>query len=161
MFNYSDFPCLEDAKTFIDNRGLLQVINNNYKNFEIQNVKATKSKFGVLRGFHGQLGKFAERKLITLLSGEIQDVCLEIDEFGNLTGNYFESFLDATAQPRTLFIPRGWVHAYLTLSEESILLYLCDNNYGNEIVFNPLKHYKFWRLKNSEILISEKDKNGN
>jgi dTDP-4-dehydrorhamnose 3,5-epimerase len=161
MIYENEYPTLLPTASYEDNRGLLQVVYEQEKTFCIKNVKLTLSKQGVLRGFHGQIGVNAERKIITVVEGIIQDVCMKLDLGGKLTGKIFEEIIDASVMPRQLLIPRGWVHGYLTLSESSKVLYLCDNHYGDEIVFNPIKNFKSWKLQREKIIISTKDVNGN
>ena len=117
----------------------------------------TTSARGVLRGFHYQSHPFKQRKKIYVLDGEIQDVILRVNEYGLPTGEYVENIISSKDGLSELTIPEDWAHAYLTLSEKSRVLYVCDQVYGNEVSFNPLSFFKNWKICNKELIISDKD----
>ncbi|MBU3589075.1 dTDP-4-dehydrorhamnose 3,5-epimerase family protein [Polynucleobacter sp. 80A-SIGWE] len=150
-------PKLIDAEIFEDDRGFMSVYFEG-SSFIAKIIKMTSSKYGVLRGFHYQLPPTAQDKIILVLEGAIQDVCMEMA--GNQpTGMVVDNSIGDGAKCRALFVPNNWAHSYLTLSESSKVLYLCNEGYGNEISLNPIENYKGWKLGEADMLISRKDLN--
>ena len=120
------------------------------------------SKKGVIRGLHYQLPPFSQSKLVTVLRGTVLDVVVDIRK-GSLTfGKHFTQEL-SDQNHFQLFIPRGFAHGYITLSETSIFHYKVDNYYNPEyekgIIWNDPNLNIDWMINDSEIIISEKDNN--
>jgi dTDP-4-dehydrorhamnose 3,5-epimerase len=153
----ASIPKLINIPSFEDKRGLMQIISEG--NFHSKIVKMTSSKKFSLRGFHFQKPPFKQKKIIFLIEGEIQDVLLKVDSDGKSLNEFMEFRLKANSNNCAIEIPEDWAHAYLTLSKESKLLYLCDEVYGNEISINPLI-YSRWISSAYLLNISEKDLNG-
>lgn len=149
-------PEVGKFKTFEDYRGSMQILYEGH-DFDLKIIKMTTSIKGVLRGFHYQSFPLLQRKKIYVLEGEIQDVCMEINDNCVPTGKYFETRLVAGGDNDQLTIPSNWAHAYLTLSNVSKVLYLCDQRYGKEISFNPVGYFRGWEITNENLIISEKD----
>jgi len=152
-----NIPKLINFSKFEDKRGLMQIISEN--NFHPKIVKMTSSKEFSLRGFHFQKPPFKQKKIVFLIEGEIQDVLLKVDSEGKSLNEFVEFRLKAGSNNCGIEIPENWAHAYLTLSKESKLLYLCDEIYGNEISINSLI-YSHWITATHLLNISEKDLNG-
>lgn len=148
-------PFLTNLNAHIDERGSMSVMYEGLT-FPTKIIKMTTGKYGVLRGFHYQNWPLLQNKLIVLVEGIIQDVCLEMNN-GIPTGKIEDNIIDSRSNNPVLFIPKNWAHAYLTLSESSKVLYLCDQDYGNEISFNPLSNYRNWKIPNDSMIISQKD----
>lgn len=148
-------PNLNKTLKFEDDRGSMSILLENSV-FMPKLIKVTRSHFGVLRGFHAQLAPLSQQKKIYVLEGEIQDVLIKLDETGCPTGEVIENIMTASNN-QELHIPTNWAHAYLTLSERSTVLYVCDESYGNEISLNPLKNYTNWKVSQREMIISKKD----
>lgn len=136
-----------------DVRGEMRVILE--QEFSLKIAKLTRSKRGVVRGFHWQNLPFYQSKIISVLSGSIHDVCIEVNE-GNLTNNKFVFNL---SEGETLFVPHNFAHAYQTISNESQVLYLCNNLYGGEVSFNPVRAYDNWP-QSTGLIASKKDVGG-
>ena len=115
---------------------------------------------GVLRGLHYQSGEHAQAKLVRVLQGEVLDVAVDIRPESETYGQYVAEVLSAENQ-RQLFIPRGFAHGFLVLSETATFFYKCDNFYNKEseggIIYNDAQLNIDWQLKQEELLISEKD----
>lgn len=115
---------------------------------------------GVLRGLHYQSGEHAQAKLVRVLQGEVLDVAVDIRPESETYGQYVAEVLSAENQ-RQLFIPRGFAHGFLVLSETATFFYKCDNFYNKEseggIIYNDAQLNINWQLKQEELLISEKD----
>lgn len=116
---------------------------------------------GVLRGLHAQLGDAAQAKLVRVLEGEVLDVAVDFRE-GSLTfGQHIAVRLSAENNLQ-LFIPRGFLHGFVVLSETATFFYKCDNYYNKaaEIGVYPLDPELGidWGIDGEELLLSDKDK---
>lgn len=115
---------------------------------------------GVLRGLHYQCGKYAQAKLVRVLSGEVLDVAVDIRPESETYGQHVAEILSGENQ-RQLFIPRGFAHGFVVLSDSAVFLYKCDNFYDREseggIIYNDMTLNIDWKLNKEALLISEKD----
>lgn len=115
---------------------------------------------GVLRGLHYQCGEFAQAKLVRVLSGEVLDVAVDIRPNSATYGQYVAEILSGENQ-RQLFLPRGFAHGFLVLSERATFFYKCDNFYNKEseggIIYNDTTLNIDWQFDDKELLVSEKD----
>ena len=89
------------------------------------------SKKGVLRGLHYQVAPFTQAKLVRVLEGEVLDVCVDIRKGSPAYGKWFSCKLSAQNK-RQLFVPRGFAHGYVVLSETAVFFYKCDNFYSKK-----------------------------
>ena len=122
----------------------------------------THSKKGVLRGLHYQLHPFSQTKLVQVIQGNVLDVVVDIRKGSPTFGQYFNCQLSAENQLQ-LFIPRGFAHGFITLSETSIFIYKVDQYYnfeseGSIAPDDPALGID-WQIPPSEWIQSEKDKN--
>ena len=120
-----------------------------------------KSTKGVLRGLHYQLPPFAQSKLVRVIKGSVLDVAVDIRKDSKTFGSYVAVELNETNK-KQLFVPKGFAHGYVVLSEEAIFAYKVDNYYHKAsergILFNDKTLQIDWRFPMAEVLISEKDK---
>lgn len=120
----------------------------------------SKSSRGVLRGLHFQTGDFAQAKLVRVLQGEVLDVAVDLRQNSPTFGQHF-SILLSESNKKQLFIPRGFAHGFLTLSETAVFAYKVDNLYSKAheggIVYNDQELAINWELPSHELLLSEKD----
>jgi|SRR5690554_3747413 len=120
----------------------------------------SRSKRGVLRGIHFQKGQFAQAKLVRVLQGEVLDVVVDLRKDSKTFGQY-ESIVLSDANKKQLFVPRGFGHGFITLSDTSEFAYKCDNYYNKEsesgIIYNDLLLNIDWKVPLHEIIVSEKD----
>jgi len=120
----------------------------------------SQSKRGVLRGLHFQKGAHAQAKLISVIEGRIQDVVVDLRKDSPTFKQHLSLILDSETKHQ-LFIPRGFAHGFLTLSESAIVSYKCDNYYnrGAEggIRFDDGELGIEWEMSPDEVLVSEKD----
>jgi len=118
------------------------------------------SKKGVLRGLHYQTGEFAQAKLVRVLEGEVLDVAVDIRPDSETYGKSVSVLLSAENQ-KQFFVPRGFAHGFIVLSETAVFFYKCDNFYNREseggISYNDKTLNIDWELDKSEFIISEKD----
>ncbi|MGV8993417.1 MAG: dTDP-4-dehydrorhamnose 3,5-epimerase [Flavobacterium sp.] len=115
---------------------------------------------GVLRGLHYQCGEHSQAKLVRVLSGEVLDVAVDIRPESSTYGEHFSIVL-SEENNKQLFVPRGFAHGFLVLSESAIFFYKCDNYYNKNseggIIYNDQTLSIDWHLKQQNLIISEKD----
>lgn len=125
----------------------------------VQDNQSFSSK-GVLRGLHYQTGNHAQAKLVRVLSGEVLDVAVDIRPESSTYGQYASALLSGENQ-RQFFVPRGFAHGFLVLSETATFFYKCDNFYNKEseggIIYNDSTLNIDWQFPTDNLLISEKD----
>ncbi|WP_313380620.1 dTDP-4-dehydrorhamnose 3,5-epimerase [Proteiniphilum saccharofermentans] len=156
-----------EPKIFGDNRGYF--LESFSEKWFRQNVCKThfvqdnesKSRYGVLRGLHFQKPPHSQSKLIRVVRGKVLDVAVDIRK-GSPTFGQFISVLLTEENQRQCFIPRGFAHGFLVLSDEAVFQYKCDNYYAPQsegaIAFNDPDLAIDWQIDHSDILLSEKDK---
>ena len=119
------------------------------------------SKRGVLRGLHFQNPPSEQSKLIRVSQGEIQDVVVDIRSESETYGQW-ESFILSSSNNRFLFVPRGFAHGFLVLSQKTVVNYKVDNYYDSNldsgIAYNDRTLNIKWKLPHEDIIISDKDK---
>ena len=121
----------------------------------------SKSKYGVLRGLHFQKGVHAQSNLVRVLKGRVLDVAVDIRKGSPTFGKHVSVELTGENH-RQIFIPRGFAHGFVVLSEEAIFQYKCDNLYAPQsegaIAWNDPALGIDWRIPAKDIILSEKDK---
>jgi dTDP-4-dehydrorhamnose 3,5-epimerase len=126
----------------------------------VQDNQSLSSK-GVLRGLHFQTGEFEQAKLVRTVKGSILDVCVDLRKNSKTFGQYFSIILD-DKNHQQLFIPRGFAHGFLSLENNTIINYKCDNYYNKNaekgIVYNDKTLNIDWNIDNSKVILSDKDK---
>ena len=125
----------------------------------LQDNQSFSSK-GVLRGLHYQTGIHAQAKLVRVLSGEVLDVAVDIRPDSPTYGQHVTALLSAENQ-RQFFVPRGFAHGFLVLSETATFFYKCDNFYNKDseggISYKDTTLNIDWQFPTDNLLISEKD----
>jgi len=118
------------------------------------------SKYGVVRALHYQLGEYAQAKLVRVLNGEVLDVAVDLRKNSTTFGQYISVILSGENR-KQLFIPRGFAHGFITLSETVDFFYKCDNYYHKEaeggIRYDDASLGIDWRLAADKIIASDKD----
>jgi dTDP-4-dehydrorhamnose 3,5-epimerase len=137
MLTEADF--LIDLKRHGDARGyVMEAFRNSWLQdrggqhdwvFELHSYSA---KCGTLRGMHFQVGAAAQAKLVRCLCGTIRDVIVDIRHGSPTFGASFCFELSAQ-NPQQLYVPRGFAHGFLTLSDNVELLYKMDNYYSKDL----------------------------
>lgn len=121
----------------------------------------SRSSFGVLRGLHYQLPPYAQSKLVRVIEGKVLDVAVDIRKGSPSFGQHVSVELSADNK-HELFIPRGFAHGFVVLSESAIFSYKVDNYYSPEcdrgIQFNDPQLEIDWQLDLEQLILSEKDK---
>ena len=125
----------------------------------VQDNESRSSK-GVLRGLHYQKPPFAQAKLVRCLYGKVLDIALDIRKDSPTYGLYHSAVLSGENK-KQLFVPRGFAHGFIVLSDTAVFAYKVDNIYAKDyeggIQWNDKELGIEWGLKESEILISDKD----
>jgi len=156
-----------EPRVFNDDRGYFFESYNKEKFEELTGSKVdfvqdneSFSTKGVLRGLHFQKGEHAQAKLVRVTHGEVLDVAVDIRPES-------ETFLQVEAvrlsaeNKKQLFVPRGFAHGFIVLSDTVVFNYKCDNFYNKAseggVIYNDETLNIDWILDSSEILVSEKD----
>ena len=156
-----------EPKVFGDERGYF-FESFSKKEFEENIGKAdfvqdnqSRSKYGVLRGLHYQLDPSAQAKLFSVTLGSVLDVAVDIRKGSPTYGKYVAVEISAENK-RRLFVPRGFAHGFVVLSQEAEFLYKCDNYYSKEheggIRFDDPTLNIDWKIPASDIVVSDKDR---
>ena len=121
-------------------------------------TNCSQSSYGTIRGLHFQISPSSQSKLISVQSGEILDVALDLRKNSKTFGKYFSLLLNDINNYQ-FFIPKGFAHGFSVLSEKARVQYMVDNFYDkkNEFGINPFDNNLNinWKVKNH--IISEKD----
>ena len=121
----------------------------------------SKSRRGVLRGLHFQKPPYSQSKLIRVIKGRVLDVAVDI-RYGSPTFGKHVAIELSEDNKQQLFIPRGFAHGFSVLSDEVVFQYKCDNYYTPQseggIAFDDPALNIDWRLTESEIVLSKKDR---
>ena len=126
----------------------------------VQDNQSRSSK-GVLRGLHMQRGASAQAKLVRVLEGSVLDIAVDLRKGSPSFGQHFAIELTADNH-KQFFVPAGFAHGFVVLSDAATFFYKVDKFYepGNEvgIIYNDKDLNIDWKLTDSEIILSEKDK---
>jgi len=126
----------------------------------VQDNQSRSSK-GVLRGLHMQKGAAAQAKLVRVLEGAVLDIAVDLRKGSPSFGQHFVIELTADNH-KQFFVPAGFAHGFVVLSETATFFYKVDKFYepGNEvgIMYNDKDLNIDWKLPESELIFSEKDK---
>jgi dTDP-4-dehydrorhamnose 3,5-epimerase len=120
----------------------------------------SKSTYGVLRGMHYQLPPFAQTKLVRVIKGKVLDIAVDVRKGSPTFGKYVAVEL-SEENKKQLFIPKGFAHGFVVLSDEAIFMYKVDNYYSPEhdrgFAYNDETIGINWKLLAEEIQLSVKD----
>ena len=156
-----------EPKIFDDNRGSFfesfnKTVFEKLIGLKIDFVQDNQSisQRGILRGLHFQKGKFAQAKLVRVIQGEVLDVVVDARKDSKTFGQSFSCILSGENN-KQLFIPKGFLHGFSVLEDNTIVSYKCDNYYNKEsedgVIFNDPELNIDWMLGEDEIVLSDKD----
>lgn len=158
-----------EPKVFNDERGYFMesfkkdIFEEHIGNVNFIQDNESKSTRGVLRGLHYQTGEFSQAKLVRALKGSVLDVAVDLRKSSPTFGQHIAIEL-SEENKRQFFIPRGFAHGFLVLSEEAIFSYKVDNVYApaheSSLMWNDPTVNIDWGIKEEELLLSAKDKAG-
>lgn len=120
----------------------------------------SKSGYGVLRGLHYQKGEYSQAKLVRVIKGRVLDVAVDIRKSSPTFGKHVMVELSEDNK-RQFYIPRGFAHGFLVLSDEAIFIYKVDNSYAPQqdagIRWNDPELGIEWPIDPKDVQTSEKD----
>ena len=127
----------------------------------VQDNESYSARRGVLRGMHFQKGDAAQAKLVRVSRGRVLDVAVDIRPDSPTFGRWVK--VEISAQEKNMFfIPRGFAHGFLTLEDDTLFEYKCDNYYS------PADEGSFrwddpqvgidWGVSPAEVILSDKDR---
>lgn len=158
-----------EPKVFTDDRGYFmesfkkEAFEKHIGKIEFIQDNESKSTKGVLRGMHYQTGEFSQAKLVRALQGAVLDVAVDIRKSSPTFGEYVAVELTEDNK-KQLFIPRGFAHGFLVLSDEAVFSYKVDNIYSPthdaSLIWNDPTVNINWGVEESELVLSAKDKIG-
>lgn len=156
-----------EPRVFGDNRGYFMETYN-YEDFKKAGLDMkfvqdnhSKSKKGVLRGLHFQT-QHAQGKLVRVIKGEVFDVAVDIRKGSKTFGKWYGVYL-SEENKKQFYIPEGFAHGFLVLSDEAEFVYKCTDFYHPEfeggLLWNDPEIGIEWPLEGiEEVILSEKDK---
>ena len=156
-------------KVFKDNRGyFMETFRQSDfdagigRHVEFIQDNESKSSRGVLRGLHYQKGEASQAKLVRVIKGRVVDVAVDIRRSSKTFGRYV--MVELSEENKTqFFIPRGFAHGFLVLSDEAIFTYTVDNAYAPQqeasIRYDDPDIAIEWPMDMAEVITSEKDMN--
>ena len=158
-----------EPKVFGDSRGYFM---ESYKKIDFEQHigrvdfiqdNESKSSYGVLRGLHYQKGEASQAKLVRVIQGRVLDVAVDLRKSSPTFGKHIMVEL-SDENKRQFFIPRGFAHGFLVLSQEAVFSYKVDNVYSPKdecsIRFNDPTLGIQWPIAESEMNLSPKDAEG-
>lgn len=156
-----------EPAVFSDERGYFmetynrEVFEKNGLTMDFVQDNESKSKKGVLRGLHFQT-KFPQGKLVRVLSGEVYDIGVDLRKGSKTYGQYAGVILSGENK-KMFYVPEGFAHGFLVLSDEAVFTYKCTNLYHPEfdggIIYSDSDINIAWPTEGiPEILLSEKDR---
>ena len=162
--------CFEDSRGFfleeweeIEWIKLLEENEQNYQKFVQDNL--SKSSKGVLRGLHFQIAPFPQSKLVRCISGEIFDVAVDLRKNSETFGKWISTILSGD-NFNQLWIPDGFAHGFLTLSEIAFVQYKVTNSWSQKceksLIWNDEEvniDWPFEIIDKTKIKLSIKDEN--
>lgn len=155
-----------EPEIFGDNRGyFFESFSERDFNSQVRQVRfvqdnESKSSRGVLRGLHFQKPPYAQSKLVRVVKGAVLDVAVDIRKGSPTFGRHTSVELNETNH-RQVFIPRGFAHGFVVLSDEAIFQYKCDNFYVPQsegaIAWDDPDLGIDWLIPSEEVILSSKD----
>ena len=158
-----------EPKVFADKRGYFfetwkqSDFEENIGKVEFIQDNESRSSSGVLRGLHYQKGEWSQAKLVRVIKGRVLDVAVDLRKSSPTFGKYVAVELSEDNK-RQLFIPRGFAHGFVVLSDDAIFTYKVDNVYAPHaeasIRWNDETIGIDWHIDINDVVTSEKDLNG-
>lgn len=155
-----------EPKVFADHRGYFfenynknHFVDNGITADFVQDNESFSSK-GTLRGLHYQTGEHAQAKLVRVIKGRVLDVAVDLREDSSTYGQHVSVEL-SEENKKLFFVPRGFGHGFVVLSETAIFSYKCDNFYNKPseggVIYNDPTLNIDWGIDHKDMILSEKD----
>jgi len=155
-----------EPKVFGDHRGYFfesfnkKAFEEHIGKVEFVQDNESKSSRGVLRGLHFQKPPFNQAKLVRCIKGEVLDVAVDLRK-GSATYKKYVAVNLSGENKRQLFVPRGFAHGFVVLSEKATFAYKVDNWYAPDhdsgIIWNDEEIAIDWQIEEEEVQLSGKD----
>lgn len=155
-----------EPKVWADSRGYFfesyrhDLFAQKIANIEWLQDNESYSSYGTLRGLHYQLAPHAQSKLVRVIQGKVLDIAVDIRQSSATFGQHVAVELSSDNK-RQLFIPRGFAHGFVVLSETAVFAYKVDNYYNKEcdrgIAFNDPALGIDWQIDLAQVQLSDKD----
>lgn len=153
-------------KVFGDNRGYFMesfrddLFSDHVGKTEFIQDNESKSSYGVLRGLHYQLPPYCQAKLVRIITGRVWDVAVDLRRHSPTFGQFAAAEL-SEENKHQLFIPEGFAHGFVVLSEEAIVTYKVDAPYAPQyergLRYDDPELGIDWQIPHSDMQLSEKD----
>ncbi len=148
----------DDRGYFLEGFNEKRFQNETGLELNVKQINFAKSGAGVVRGLHYQLSPYSQAKLVSVISGKVLDVAVDLRRNSKSYLQKFEIVLD---KPGTcLYVPRGFAHGYEVLEDSTIFYYAVDNYYEPSkergVAYNDPSLNISWRSKN--LVVSHKDR---
>ncbi len=157
-----------EPKVFADKRGYFfeswkkEDFESHIGNVDFIQDNESRSSYGVLRGLHYQKGEFSQAKLVRVIKGKVLDVAVDLRKSSPTFGKYVAVELSEDNK-RQFFIPRGFAHGFVVLSDDAIFTYKVDNVYAPQaeagIKWNDETVNVEWSIPAADVVVSDKDDN--
>ncbi len=155
-----------EPKVFADKRGYFfeswkkEEFESNIGKVDFVQDNESRSSYGVLRGLHYQKGEFSQAKLVRVIKGKVLDVAVDLRKSSPTFGKYVAVEL-SEVNKRQFFIPRGFAHGFVVLSDDAIFTYKVDNVYAPQaeagIKWNDATVNVEWPVPAADVIVSDKD----
>ena len=126
----------------------------------IQDNESKSNQRGVLRGLHYQIAPFSQSKLVRVVRGRVLDVALDIRKDSSTFGKHVSVEL-SEKNKRQVFIPKGFAHGFVVLSEEAIFSYKVDQYYSKKhergLAFDDKEINIDWQISKKDLILSDAD----
>lgn len=156
-----------EPKVYTDERGYFMesfkkdLFEEHIGKVEFIQDNESRSTKNVLRGMHYQRGYFSQAKLVRVLQGKVLDVVVDLRKYSDTFGQYVAVEL-SDENKKQLFVPRGFAHGFLVLSDEAVFSYKVDNTYSADheasLLWNDSEIGINWGINKQDIILSAKDK---
>lgn len=157
-----------EPKVLEDQRGYFFESFNRKKFYDLTGISIdivqenqSKSKKGVLRGMHFQIGDAAQSKIVRVIQGEVLDVVIDLRNSSPTFGEYHKEVL-SDINKKQIYIPKGFAHGFLILSEEAEFFYCIDKPYSPTYELGVTHNDPFFGIDwgaHINVILSERDKN--
>ena len=121
----------------------------------------SKSCYGVLRGLHYQKGEFSQATLVRVIKGKVLDVAVDMRKGSPTFGRHVMVEL-SEENKRQFFIPRGFAHGFLVMSDEAVFTYKVDNVYAPaheaSVRYDDPDLGISWPIDMKDVIMSDKDR---
>ena len=155
-----------EPKVFPDERGYFfesfsqKKFVENICNTTFVQDNESKSSYGALRGLHFQRAPYTQSKLVRVVQGVVWDIAVDIRKGSPTFGKYIGVEL-TEENKRQLFIPRGFAHGFVVLSDEAVFAYKCTDFYHPNdeggLIYNDQDIGIDWPIEGIELIMSDKD----